>query len=72
MTVSGADPGVNCVFPFSVRGVVFRECTLVGADDGKPWCSTFTDIDGVHISGRGKWGHCPASCKTGSGKLFFL
>ena len=62
MTVSGADPGANCVFPFFVNGVEFRECTLAGADDGKPWCSTFTDKDGVHSSGQGKWGHCPDSC----------
>ena len=62
MTVGGANPGVQCVFPFSFRGQVFNGCALFEEDDGKPWCSTLTDDNGVHVGGQGKWGNCPASC----------
>ena len=60
-TVSGADPGANCVFPFTFGEVVYNKCTTVG-DDTAPWCSTLTDENGVHVGGQGKWGYCAANC----------
>jgi len=57
--------GKPCVFPFTFRGRIYRTCTM---DDGSavPWCSTKTNAWGVHISGQGHWGDCPASCGSGS------
>lgn len=58
-TTGGPDAGYPCDFPFKYRGVSYTECTVVDADDGKPWCSTLTDIEGKHVGGQGNWGHCP-------------
>ena len=40
---------------------MYNDCTLDGADDGKPWCSTKTDSYGNHIPGGGHYVHCPMS-----------
>jgi hypothetical protein len=32
-----------CIFPFQLNNVTHRRCTLVEADDGRPWCSLRTD-----------------------------
>jgi len=61
-TVSGANPGKNCVLPFIYKGVRQESCTLEDADDGKAWCSTLVDTEGVHVGGKGQWGHCSADC----------
>merc|ERR1712038_1280743 len=62
-TVSGADPGADCVFPFTFNGQVITECTTVDGDD-TPWCSTLTDQNGIHVNGQGKWGYCASNCTT--------
>jgi hypothetical protein len=57
------------IFPVNTlidSGVSYTECTVVGAADGKPWCSTLTDIEGKHVGGQGNWGHCPyQGCQPG-------
>jgi len=66
MTVSGADPGANCVFPFTFKGEVYTECTTVDSpDDETPWCSTLTDENGNHVGLQGKWGYCAPNCNEG-------
>ena len=51
------DPVQDCVFPFTrtdYDGVTrtHEECTLVDNINGKPWCSTEVDDNGVHT---GQW-----------------
>ena len=70
VTVGGGQRGANCAFPFIYKEREYSGCILVDADDGKPWCSTLTDQDGVHVGGQGKWGHCPASCNNDFGNYF--
>ena len=67
MTVGGGDTGANCVFPFMFKGKSYSGCTLADADDGKPWCSTLVDAQGVHVGGQGKWGHCGQQCTNDAG-----
>ena len=55
------------MFPFTYKSVKYTGCILVDADDGKPWCSTLTDGNGVHVGGQGQWGHCPSSCPVDKG-----
>merc|ERR1719402_1680943 len=59
--VSGADPGTDCVFPFTFNGEVITECTTIDGDN-TPWCSTLTDQNGNHVGGQGKWGYCASTC----------
>ena len=61
-TIGG--PGANnpCVFPFRYNGVFYNECTLVAADDNKPWCSTRVYDNGTHVSGGGHYGNCGPRC----------
>ena len=63
-TVSGADPGKTCVFPFRFNGVLYNECTLNGNAPGEtePWCSTLTDSNDNHQGGQGRWGFCSSDC----------
>ena len=63
-TVSGADPGKSCVFPFRFNGVVYNECTFDGnaAGETEPWCSTLTDSNNDHVGGQGNWGFCSSNC----------
>jgi len=51
-----------CVFPFSYKGALYKECTTVD-NSGVAWCSTQTDHEGVHT--KGKWGNCDAGCAPG-------
>ena len=54
------------IFPVNTlidSGVSYTECTVVDADDGKPWCSTLTDSEGKHVEENGNWGNCP--CQPG-------
>merc|ERR1712038_1381571 len=53
----------QCVFPFRYKGVVYTSCTTV--DRASAWCSTQTDIAGLHQAGSE--GDCPASCPVESG-----
>merc|ERR1712055_444285 len=65
MTVDGPDRGANCVFPFTLLGKVYTECTTVWY--GKPWCSTLTNQNGDHVMFQGKWGYCASNCPTEEG-----
>jgi hypothetical protein len=56
-TVSGAKPNLPCVFPFRYNGRVYNSCVSAGFDD--PWCSTLTNMFGVHVNGN--WGNCDKS-----------
>merc|ERR1712241_1157547 len=61
-TVSG--PGANkpCIFPFRYNGVSYNTCTLVSADENKPWCSTLVDENNNHVPGGGHYGECGPKC----------
>ena len=61
-TEGGGRRGAACVFPFVHKGRRYSGCTLVDADDGRPWCSTRTDSSGQHVTGQGQWGHCNGEC----------
>jgi peroxidase len=63
VTVSGADIGSDCIFPFRYKKKLFRGCTKLDDDLGKAWCSTRTDRDSNHIGGEGNWGHCSTQCR---------
>ena len=58
------DPNLPCIFPFRYKGVSYNTCTLAGntPSETKPWCSTFIDDDGDHVSGEGHWGNCGPDC----------
>lgn len=62
--------GRPCVFPFTFRGSVHRNCTTAFSDptdqdgdhqtdDGAPWCGTVNEVTGV----PGEWGPC-GPCPT--------
>ena len=51
---------------------MYNDCTLDGADDGKPWCSTKTDSYGNHIPGGGHYVHCPMSTTSMSQGDFLI
>ncbi len=59
---------MSCVFPFEYSGRRYEGCTLTDAADGKEWCSTMVDANGVHVNGRGKWGHCNNRCPEDLGE----
>ena len=42
LTVSGAQPGVDCVFPFSVANITIDGCTQIDGDQ-RAWCATAVD-----------------------------
>lgn len=48
--------GSPCVFPFTFEGKIHRSCTVDHDASSSAWCSTKTDMGGVHI--RGHWGYC--------------
>jgi len=49
----------KCSFPFQYKGQQFTQCTTVD-NKGKPWCSTRTDPQGIHM--KGEWADCEDSC----------
>jgi len=53
-TVSGPRPNQPCVFPFRWEGRHYSGCVSDGFD--QPWCSTLTNLFGVHVTGN--WGNC--------------
>merc|ERR550532_1228802 len=59
-----ASNGKLCKFPFEFRGKVFASCTTDFDPENRSWCSTKVDSQGVHISGQGEYGYCPASCRA--------
>jgi peroxidase len=63
-TVSGANPGASCVFPFHFRNKLYEGCTRDYDDEDKPWCSTKTKEGNKHVTGANEWGHCEDSCLT--------
>merc|ERR1719357_1824510 len=62
ITIGGAIVGAKCVFPFKFNKKTYNGCTFDDSD-GKYWCSTQTDSNGVHIGGQGLWGHCSPLCR---------
>ena len=62
VTEGGAEPGVNCVFPFTYHGVEYNGCTTVDNhhEDEKSWCLTKPDFDEDEDHG---WGYCPTTCQ---------
>ena len=63
ITVSGDQPGEECIFPFKYEGTQYIACTTA-ENDGIPWCSTKTDGNNNHV--EGKWGNCAAQCLGGA------
>ena len=57
----GDEPGKQCIFPFSYKGITYTECTTY-ENNGIPWCSTEVDTTGNYIDG--KWGNCNSRCPT--------
>ena len=55
ITVSGDQPGEECIFPFKYEGTKYNECTAAENDD-VPWCATQTDGNNDYV--EGKWGNC--------------
>ena len=39
LTVSGAEPGVHCLFPFTVANITIAGCTRIDGDQ-TAWCAT--------------------------------
>ena len=65
--------GLKCIFPFTLDGVTFNECTTYNSE--WPRCSTKVDDDGVHVDirddGNFNWGYCSDDCPVeGKNKLF--
>ena len=59
--------GRDCVFPFNywqsaTASISFVGCTLMGSEDGLPWCSTLVDRNGFHVEMEGTRGHCGREC----------
>ena len=61
MTIGGASPNIECVFPFEHRGKLHSKCPY-DVKNEEFWCSTKVDFDGIHIGGQGLWGTCGPSC----------
>ena len=46
----------RCVFPFTFKGKTHLRCTKDESVNGKEWCATEVNADGVVITGQ--WGDC--------------
>ena len=62
-TVGGPSQGKFCQFPFTFAGERRTGCISDTDPDGRLWCSTEVDDDGLHIGGGGHWGYCPSNCQ---------
>ena len=60
VAVTGKFAGDACVFPFKYGDKTFTGCTVLDTVDGRPWCSTETNVTDHHQSG--KWGACSCGC----------
>ena len=58
----GAAKNKPCAFPFVFKNKLFEKCTDFEDPDGKNWCSTKTDTNNNHVSGKGNWGYCREVC----------
>ena len=61
-TVSGPNPGRDCIFPFKWNGQTFNSCPVDSDDKSKWWCSTKVDSNGNHVPNQNEYGHCGSSC----------
>ena len=61
----GPQKNKACVFPFRIKGVLYRDCTNEKDPEGKFWCSTKIDEEGAHVEGKGHWGYCREGCDFG-------
>jgi len=62
---AGPDKGAECVFPFSWGGKTYSGCTpwtYGGTFQGRGWCSTKTNEEGLHVNGEGNYGFCSSDC----------
>lgn len=57
---TGVGEDVDCVFPFTYRGVQYDKCTTTNSDFA--WCSTQISSRGEHV--KDQWGECAKSCET--------
>jgi hypothetical protein len=66
VVTDGANNGTECVFPFIYNNTKYSGCILEANSEFsfeiESWCSTEVDQLGVHVSGKGKWGHCSSKC----------
>ena len=62
VTVDGPGRGKECQFPFIFEDKTRTGCTTDTDPEGKPWCSTKVDSQGVHVGGGGHWAHCSPDC----------
>jgi len=61
-TQEGSKKGVKCKLPWTFNGKQLNGCTTETDPDGRWWCSTLTDRNGVHVGGGGNWGYCSPNC----------
>jgi len=61
-TVGGPGAGSPCQFPFIYKEVSRDGCITEADPDGKAWCSTKVDSDGVHVTNGQHWAHCSQQC----------
>jgi len=60
-TSDSVDPGTKCVFPFIYEGVEHFGCPM-DPENNRRWCSTETNENGEHVSGKDKYGFCSDTC----------
>ena len=61
-TVGGPGAGSQCQIPFIYKGISRDGCITEADPDGKAWCSTRLDSDGVHVANGKHWAHCSQQC----------
>ena len=61
-TVGGPGAGSQCQIPFVYKGISRDGCITEADPDGKAWCSTRLDSDGVHVANGKHWAHCSQQC----------
>lgn len=63
-TCGGTASGSACLFPFTLGGVDYTDCTRTGSADGRSWCFTG---DEQLANGQKPWGYC--ECTAGAEKI---
>ena len=66
-TIGGPAQGLSCVFPFVFKGLQRDGCITESDPEGKAWCSTGVDGNGVHIANGKLWAHCSDQCPLDTG-----